>query len=352
MKGYASLGIGKHGWIEKETPKIGPLDALLRPVAIAPCTSDVHSMHGGAGELKDVILGHEALGEVVEVGSLVKKFKKGDIVVVPCTTPNWEEPNLQRRHSNNAHDAGLMGSFKFMLSQDGVFAEFFRVINADANLVLMPEGVSVEDALMTCDMMSTGFYAAEQAEIQIGDSVVVFGIGPIGLMAIAGAKSYGAGRIIAVDARPTCEPLAREYGATDIVSFKEGDVVEKILALEGQVDHVILAGGNASTINQALLLTRPNGVVVNINYQDGSDTYHIPTWNWGLGMSDVSIKCGFCPGGAYRMERMLNMVKYGRVHPGKLLTHKFEGFDKIKDAFIMMDEKPKDMIKPYTIIKW
>ncbi len=352
MRGYGMIEVNKPGWIEKEVPAIGPLDALLRPIAVAPCSSDTHAMHGGSGPKENLILGHEAIGEVVEVGELVTRFKPGDRVVVPCNTPDWEVPNLQRRDSNNAHDLGPMKSFKFLGSKDGIFAEFFHVNNADANLVMLPEDVSIEDALMTVDMMSTGFYGAELANIQFGDSVVVFGIGPVGLMAIAGAALRGAGRIIGIGTRPNCAELAREYGATDIVSYKEGDVVEQILALGGQVDACIIAGGTTQSITQALSLTKPGGTVSTINFYDVSESVSFPAYLWGLGMSDVSLKCGFCPGGAYRIERLLNVIRAGRVHPGKMLNYSFEGFDKIEDAFKVMDEKPRDLIKPIVHITW
>ena len=80
------------------------------------------------------------------------------------------------------------------------------------------------------------------------------------------------------------------------------------------------------------------------------DTINIPALLWGLGMSNVSLKCGFCPGGARRIERLIRMIQAGRIHPGKLLNYKFEGFDKIEDAFKLMDSKPKDLIKPYVLI--
>ena len=353
MKGYAVLGINKHDWLEKENPVAGPMDAILRPVAVAICSSDTHVMHSGGGGIPNVILGHEAVAEVMEVGNMVQDFKPGDIVVVPCSTPNWEKTALQQRNSNNAHDEGPTSSFKFLLSKDGVFAEFFSVNNADANLVLLPEGVSVDAALMATDMMSTGFYGAEMADVQLGDTVVVFGIGPVGLMAVAGAKLRGAGRIIAIGTRPNCVALAKEYGATDIVSYKGGDIVEQILSLEGgKVDCVIIAGGNAESMNQALKIVKNNGVVANVNFFDYSETFNIPAYNWGLGMSDITIRGGFCPGGALRIKKMLNLIKNGRIAPEKMLNYKFEGFDKIKDAFILMDEKPADLIKPVVHIQW
>jgi threonine dehydrogenase-like Zn-dependent dehydrogenase len=352
MKGYGMIKIEEPGWIEKPKPEIGELDALVKPIAVAPCSSDTHALHGGAGPKENLILGHEAVGEVVEVGNLVKKFKPGDKVVVATTTPNWEgDISLQERDINNAHEGGLMGSFKFLISKDGVLAEYFSVNNADTNLVLLPEDMDIKAALMSCDMMSTGIYAAENAEIKLGDSVVVFGIGPVGLMAVAGARLLGAGRIYATGTRPNCIELAKEYGATDIINYKEGDVVEQILALEGgKVDRVIIAGGNAKSMNQALQLVKNNGNISNVNFFDIKDVFNVPALEWGLGMSDVTIKCGFCPGGAYRIEKMLNLVKYGRVDPSKLINYEFHGFDKIEDAFKLMDEKPRDLIKPAVFI--
>jgi threonine dehydrogenase-like Zn-dependent dehydrogenase len=300
-----------------------------------------------------VILGHESVAEVVEVGSLVKNFKPGDVVVVPCCTPDWTEKAMQQPGANNAHDSGLMKSFKLLGSWDGVFAEFFKINQADANLVLKPENVSIESALMTVDMMSTGLYGVEQADIQFGDTVVVFGIGPVGLMAVAGTALKGAGRIFATGSRPNCAELAKEYGATDIINYKNGDVVEQILALNGgQVDRVIIAGGNAATLNQALMLVKPNGVISNINFFDATEVFTIPTYLWGLGMSDVTLRNGFCPGGAYRIEKMLSLIANGRIDPSKLLNYKFEGFDKIEEAFHVMDKKPADLIKPIVDINW
>ena len=97
---------------------------------------------GAVGDRHNMILGHEGCAEVVEVGELVTRFKPGDKVVVPCTTPDWAgKPDLQQKGANNAHDFDLMTSFKFLIQEDGVFAERFRVNNADNNLVLLPEGM-------------------------------------------------------------------------------------------------------------------------------------------------------------------------------------------------------------------
>ena len=112
MRGYGMLDVDKPGWMEKPRPVAGPLDAIIRPTVVAPCSSDTHMSHGGSGPRQNVILGHEAVGVVVEVGELVTKFAPGDRVVVPCVTPDWLSMGVQSGKST-AHDHGMMGSFKF-----------------------------------------------------------------------------------------------------------------------------------------------------------------------------------------------------------------------------------------------
>lgn len=349
MKGYGMLSLNHAGWIEKERPQCGPLDAIIEPIVVAPCSSDTHVLHGGSGEKTNLILGHEAVGKIVEVGNLVKNFKTGDVVVVPCCTPNWLTLNVQGEY--NAHDERLMGSFKFLGSKDGVFAEYFHVNQADANLVILPKNVAPEAAVMTVDMMSTGFHGVENANVQFGDTVVVIGIGPVGLMAVAGTKLRGAGRIIAVGTRPNCVEIAKEYGATDIISYKDGDIVKQVLEMTKEgADSVIIAGGNAESFRQAVEMTKPGGYISNVNFFDITDTLAMPAYSWGLGMANKTIRGGFCPGGARRIGKMLQMIEYGRVDTTKLITHRYTGFEKIEDAFTVMDNKPKDLIKPVVFI--
>lgn len=345
MRGYGMLSVDKPGWIEKDVPACGEVDAIIRPIVLAPCSSDCHVMHGGAGPKENMILGHEAVGEVVEIGRRVKGVEVGDTVVVPCVTPDWMSPAVQGKY--NPHDEGQMTGFKFTSLKDGTMAEFFHVNHARANLVKLPEGVSPEAALMTVDMMSTGFHGAEGAEIEFGDTVVVMGIGPVGLMAIAGAALGGASRIIAIGTRPNCIDVAYHYGATDIVSYKLGDTVDQVLELtKGGADAVIIAGGGQESFRQAVDMTKAGGRISNINFFDVNDTLSMPAATWGLGMADKTIRGGFCPGGARRIKRMLNMIEHGRVDTTKLISHRYYGFDKIEEAFHVMDQKPRDLIKP------
>jgi len=350
MKGFGVIEPGKVGFIEKEKPVAGPFDAILKPIAVAVCSSDTHVADGGAGPAKNRILGHESIGEVVEVGPCVKNFKPGDRVVVNCCTPDWEQRCLQERGCNNAHDTGLLHGWKYANIKDGVWAEFYHVNNADANLVLLPKDVSIEDALMTTDMMSTGFYAAEMADIQFGDTVVIYGIGPVGLMALAATALRGASHIIGIGSRPNLVVLAREFGATDIIDYHNGDVVEQITKKYGQVDRCIIAGGTCAAMTDALKMVRPNGVISNVNFYDAADSFQIPAPLWGFGMSDVTIRGGLCPGGGRRIEKLLKLIQTGRVHPGKLLNMKFEGMESLPEAFKAMHDKPRDLIKTYVVM--
>lgn len=154
MKGFAMLRIGEVGWIEKDRPVCGPNDAICRPLAIAICTSDVHTVWEGAvGERHNMILGHEGCAEVVEVGSEVKDFKPGDRVLVPAITPNWSSLEAQAGYA--MHSGGMLAGWKFSNIKDGVFSEFFHVNDADGNLALMPEGMDIVDACMLSDMVPT-----------------------------------------------------------------------------------------------------------------------------------------------------------------------------------------------------
>jgi threonine dehydrogenase-like Zn-dependent dehydrogenase len=353
MKGYAMLGIGKTGWIEKERPACGPLDAILRPIAVAPCTSDVHTVWEGAiGDRSDLILGHEGVGEVVEVGSMVKDFKPGDKVIVAAVTPDWSSVEAQGGFA--MHSGGMLGGWKFSNSKDGVFSEFYHVNDADGNMALLPEGVDPADAAMVCDMVPTGFHGSELAKVEFGDTVCVIGIGPVGLMGVAGAVLRGASHIYAVGSRPDCVRIAKEYGATDIINYKQGDIVDQIMKLTGGkgVDKVILAGGGIETLDQSVRMLKPGGIVGNINYFGDGDYLQIPRAEWGVGMSHKAIVGGLMPGGRWKMERLASLLVTGRLDTSKLLTHRFEGFDKIEEALMLMKDKPSDLIKPVVTIKW
>jgi threonine dehydrogenase-like Zn-dependent dehydrogenase len=353
MKGYAMLGLNKTGWIEKPKPECGPLDAILRPVVLAPCTSDVHTVwEGGIGDLHDRILGHEAVGEVVETGSLVKDFKKGDVCIVPAITPDWNA--LESQAGYHVHAGGMLAGYKFTNLKDGVFAEFFHVNDADGNLALLPKGLDPAAACMLTDMVPTGLHGSELAGVEYGDTVLVIGIGPVGLMAVRGAVLKGAGRLLAVGSRPDCVRVAIEFGATDIINYKDGPILKQVMELTGSkgVDKIIIAGGDCDTMEDAVRMLKPGGAIGNVNYLGHGDYLRIPRLEWGAGMAHKRINGGLMPGGRLRMEKLASLVVQGRIDTSKLITHRFEGLDSIEKALFMMKDKPRDLIKPVVIIKY
>lgn len=350
MKAFAMIEIGKIGWIEKDMPKCGPLDAIVKPICIAPCTSDIHTAFSGAiGQRHNMVLGHECVGEVYEVGELVCDFKKGDKVIVPAITPDWGTVTAQEGFP--MHSKGMLSGWKFSNYKDGVFAEFFSVNEADANLCHLPDGVDPVSAVMLPDMVVTGFHGAELAKINFGDTVLVIGIGPVGLMAVAGANLRGSSRIIGVGSREICQRVAKEYGATDILSYKDGDLVESVMRLTNNkgVDRVIIAGGDVTTFAKAISVVKPGGIVSNINYLGEGESIDIPRVEWGVGMGHKTITGGLTPGGRMKMEKMAELVKMGKLDTKKLVTHQFKGFDKIEEALLLMKDKPKDLIKPVVL---
>lgn len=352
MKAFAMLKIGEIGWIEKDEPKMGPLDAIVKPICIAPCTSDIHTAFKGAiGERHNMVLGHECVGEVHKVGELVCDFKPGDRVIVPAITPDWG--TVPSQEGFPMHSQGMLSGWKFSNYKDGVFAEYFNVNEADANLCHLPENVDPISAVMLPDMVVTGFHGAELAKINFGDSVLVIGIGPVGLMAVAGANLRGAGRIIAVGSRELCQNVAREYGATDILSYKDGDLVENVMKLTNNegVDRVIIAGGDNDTFAQAVSVVKPGGIVSNVNYLGEGETVNIPRVEWGVGMGHKTITGGLTPGGRMKMEKMARLIANGKLDTKKLVTHVFHGFDKIEEALLLMKDKPRDLIKPVVVVK-
>ena len=351
MKGYAMLGIGKTGWIEKERPACGPMDAICRPLALAPCTSDVHTVWEGAiGEKHNLILGHEGVGEVVEVGSMVRDFKPGDRVLIPAITPDWN--SLEAQAGFAQHSGGMLAGWKFSNIKDGLFGEFFNVNDADGNLALLPEGMDLATGCMLSDMIPTGVLGAEMADIQFGDKVCVIGIGPVGLGVVLAVAIRGASDIFAVGSRQNCINVAKEFGATQIINYKNGDIVKQVFDLtKGYgVDRVIVAGGDVDTIDQAVRMVKPAGKISNVNYLGSGDYIKISRVEWGVGMGHKQIIGGLMLGGRLRMEKYAALCKTGRIKPGKMVTHTLNGFDKVEEALMLMKNKPAELIKPVVIL--
>ncbi|NHN49387.1 zinc-binding dehydrogenase [Halostella sp. JP-L12] len=345
MKSFVMREIGETGIVEKERPDPGPADAVIEPTVGLICTSDCHTVHGAIGEREDLTLGHEVVGVVDEVGSTVDDFEPGDRVAVGAITPDWNSEAAQDGHPSQSN--GPLGGWKFANVKDGTFAEYVHVNDADGNLAHIPEDVTDHEAVYTADMLSTGFAAAENADVPVGGTVAVFAQGPVGLMATKGAALQGAGEIIAVETVEQRKELARAYGADHVVDFGEVDTVEEITALtDGRgVDAAIEALGADGTLQDCIKVTKPGGTVSNVGYHGDGEFRHIPREEWGVGMAEIDIVTDLCPGGRLRIRRLLRMLENDRVDPTEMTTHEF-AFDEIEEAFRMMDEKEDDVIKP------
>lgn len=345
MRAFVMKEIGKVGFMEKPVPEVGPNDALIRPTKGLVCTSDIHTVAGAVGERTNLTMGHEAVGIVERVGELVRHFKPGDRVAVGAITPDWGSLEAQAGHSSQS--GGPLGGWQFANKRDGVFADFFLVNEADANMAHIPESVPDEVAVYVADMMSTGFMAAENAQIPSGGTVAIFAQGPVGLMATAAARLLGAGLIIAVESVPARQELARRFGADVVVDFTKGNVVEQILELtEGKgVDAAIEALGASEVLADCVRVAKPGAIISNAGYHGKGEFVSIPREEWGVGMAEKNIVTGLCPGGRLRMQRMLRLLENGRVDPTPMTTHTFS-FDEIDKAFHLMETKEEGIIKP------
>jgi threonine dehydrogenase-like Zn-dependent dehydrogenase len=352
MKAFILNGKGEAAWGEVPTPEIGSYDALVRVTCVATCTTDVHQIEtANISTLIGKALGHEAVGVVEKVGADVKDFKPGDRVVIPVAWSDFRHPKAQR------HEAKYYQTNSPYFSASGLnghFAEFSKVVDADMALAKIPDSVTDSEAVMLPDMAGTALTGAEYMNIDYGDTVVILGIGPVGLMGVAGAALKGAGRIIGVGSRAKTKELAKYYGATDIVDYHDGDVYEQIMALTGgkPVDSVMIAsGGDANEqFELALKLVKWGGDVSNVSMWNSNQTLTIPFDLLYWGVQDKHIHTALVEDGRDIMERYLNLVEHGKLDTKPLVTHTFHGWDHLEDGLALMESRDPEVIKPVVII--
>ena len=427
MKALVLKGKGKIEYINKSEPTlIDPHGALLEPVLVSPCTSDVHTIWQGSPKRPDLTLGHEVIAKVKAIGPEVKDFKPGDLVAVSAITPDWSQPDVD---INYAHAGQNFSAHMIGKSIDGAFQSTFYLPFADKNLARIPEGMSLEDALMCVDVVQTGFTAVEEAAISQGDTVVVMGIGAIGLAAIMGSKLAGAKKIYAVGSRPEnvkiAESMSDETCKVEVLNYKtlacplpEGmhplanstgsPVVNYVLretATKG-ADKVLICGGNDYSLPQAIDMVKyGTGIVSNVMYfgadtevqdeecgnltdinecitgncsgtdqsepggddqtaagscqdkPDGGnssrsgipgakrdlnttiDAVLIPKFSMGRGMAGKTLKFSLSKGGRKNLERVMRLVKDHDLHPGRFITERYEGLDKVEQAIYDMKDR-------------
>jgi threonine dehydrogenase-like Zn-dependent dehydrogenase len=334
---------------EKPIPEVGPLDALIRITTTTICGTDVHILKGEYPVASGLTIGHEPVGIIEKLGSAVQGFEEGQRVIAGAITPSgYSNACLCGCHSQDGagtkHGFKPMGGWRFGNTIDGAQAEYLLVPDAMANLAAIPDGLTDEQVLMCPDIMSTGFSGAESGAVKIGDTVVVFAQGPIGLCATAGAKLMGATTIIAVESVPARMAIARKMGADHVVDFTKGDVVEQIMALtDGRgVDVAIEALGRQETFEAGLKVLRPGGTLSSLGVYSSDLT--IPLGAFSAGLGDNKIVTTLCPGGKERMRRLMSVIEAGRLDTRPLVTHHFK-LDRIEDAYDLFAHQCDGVLK-------
>ncbi len=334
---------------EKPIPDVGPLDALMRITTTTICGTDVHILKGEYPVEKGLTIGHEPVGVIEKLGSAVSGYEEGQRVIAGAITPScYSYACLCGCSSQDGvgtkHGFKAMGGWKFGNTIDGCQAEYVLVKDALANLSPIPDHLSDEEVLMCPDIMSTGFSGAERGEVKIGDTVVVFALGPIGLCAVAGARLMGATTIIGVDTLPGRMEVARQLGVDHVIDFKAGDPVEQIMALtDGRgVDVAIEALGTQGTFESALRVLRPGGTLSSLGVY--SSDLKIPLGAFSAGLGDNRIVTTLCPGGKERMRRLMEVCGSGRIDLKPLVTHRFK-LDDIEEAYDLFANQGDGVLK-------
>jgi threonine dehydrogenase-like Zn-dependent dehydrogenase len=331
---------------EVDRPRAGVGDAVIRVTLTTICGTDLHIVRGEYPVKPGLIIGHEPVGVIEELGAGVTGYAIGDRVLVGAITPCGQcRACLSSQLSQCGHGEGYqaMGGWRFGNTINGAQAEYLLVPNAQANLARIPDELSDEQVVLLADIASTGFGGAESGNIRIGDAVVVFAQGPIGLCATAGAKLRGATLIIGVDGDETRLSMAKRMGADVVLDYRNVDVVAEVQRLTGGgADVAIEALGTQQTFESALRSLRPGGTLSSLGVYSGK--LHMPYEAFAAGLGDHRIVTTLCPGGKERMRRLMEVVRSGRIDLTPLLTHTFS-LDKIGDAYELFGERRDGVLK-------
>ncbi len=356
MRAAVFVEPGRIELVDKRIPDVGPNDALVKITTTTICGTDVHILKGEYPVAKGLTVGHEPVGIIEKLGSNVKGYQEGQRVIAgaicpsftsyPCQDgfPSQDGAYLEEDGTCSCHGYKATAGWRFGNIIDGTQADYVLVPDAQANLAPIPDGLSDEEVLMCPDIMSTGFKGAENANIRIGDIVVVFAQGPIGLCATAGAKLKGATTIITVDGNDERLAMSKRMGADVTLNFKKVDVVDEVMKLtKGRgADASIEALGTQTTFEQALRVLKPGGTLSSLGVY--SQDLTIPLSAFAAGLGDHQINTALCPGGKERMRRLLNVVQSGRVDLKPLVTHEYK-LDDIVDAYDLFAHQRDGVLK-------
>jgi threonine dehydrogenase-like Zn-dependent dehydrogenase len=331
---------------EVEKPHANPGEAVIRVTLTTICGTDLHIVRGEYPVAPGLVLGHEPVGVIEELGLGVTGYQIGDRVLVGAITPCGSCGACLSGHASQcghgeAYEA--LGGWRFGNTINGAQAEYLRVPYAQANLAKIPDELTDEQVILLADIASTGFGGAEAARIRIGDSVVVFAQGPIGLCATAGAKLMGASFVIGVDGDEHRLAMAKRMGADVTLDYRGIDVVAEIKRLTGGgADVAIEALGTQQTFESSLRSLRPAGTLSSLGVYSGK--LQIPYEAFAAGIGDHKIVTTLCPGGKERMRRLMEVVRHDRVDLRPLITLSYS-LDQIGEAYNLFGERLDGVLK-------
>ncbi|UIX34156.1 MULTISPECIES: zinc-dependent alcohol dehydrogenase family protein [unclassified Streptomyces] len=327
MKGFVFHGPGQSAWEEVPDPGIKePTDAIVRVDTVTICGTDLHILKGDVPEVSPgTVLGHEAVGEIVEVGSDVRTVRPGDRVLVSCISACG-----RCRYCREGAYGQCRGGGGWILGHliDGTQAEYVRVPYADLSVHALPSAVDSKDAVMLADIFPTSYEVGVlNGRVRPGDTVAVVGAGPIGLAAIATARLFSPERIVAVDLAATRLEAAKRLGADAVADARE--TPEQLIAdlTDGLgADVVIEAVGVPESFELCTRMVRPGGHVANVGVHGKPATLHLED----LWIKNVTITTGLVD--TYSTPTLLRMAAAGRLPTAEMVTHTFP-LDRMEEAY-------------------
>ena len=320
MKANVFHGPNKIGIEEVPRPRAGAGEAVIRITLTTICGTDLHILRGEYAVKPGLVIGHEPVGVIEELGEGVTGYKVGDRVLVGAITPCGQcRACLSAQWAQCGRGEGVeaIGGWRFGNTINGAQAEYLLVPNAQANLAKIPDELTDEQVVLLADIASTGFSGAESANIHIGDSVVVLAQGPIGLCATVGAKLMGASLIITVESDPVRTKMSKRMGADIVLNQNEVSVPDEVKRLTGGgADVAIEALGTQPAFENCLRALRPGGTLSSLGVYSGK--LQVPYDAFAAGIGDYKIVTTLCPGGKERMRRLMSLVQSKRFDPTPL----------------------------------
>jgi threonine dehydrogenase-like Zn-dependent dehydrogenase len=346
MKANVFRGAQQFGIEEVERPHAGVGEAIIRITLTTICGTDVHIVRGEYPVKPGLVIGHEPVGVIDELGPGVEGYAVGERVLVGAITPCGQCLACLSGHAaqcGHGHGYEAIGGWRLGNTIDGAQAEYVRVPFAQANLTKIPDDLSDEQVVLLADIASTGFSGAESAGVRIGDAVVVMAQGPIGLCASIGARLMGAALVIGVDGDDARLAMSKRMGADEVIDYRSEDVVARVKKLTGGgADVAIEALGTQQTFEQGLRCLRPAGTLSSLGVYSGKLQLAYDAFSAGIG--DHRIVTTLCPGGKERMRRLMETVRHKRVDLTALLTHSFP-LEEIEDAYALFSSRRDGVLK-------